>query len=41
MQDAFDRFGLAPSFFPDPVALKKKFYQLSRQYHPDFLMIAE
>src|SRR6202000_1188279 len=32
----FDFYGIAESFNPDQTALKKKFYQLSKQYHPDF-----
>lgn len=32
----FDWFELIPCFFPDQVLLKKKYYALSRQYHPDF-----
>ncbi len=32
----FDLFGLPVSFRPDAQALKKSYYKLSRQYHPDF-----
>ena len=32
----FDWFELRPGFFPDQGLLKKKYYALSRQYHPDF-----
>lgn len=32
----FDWFELHPGFFPDQGLLKKKYYALSRQYHPDF-----
>ncbi|HEY0244794.1 MAG TPA: Fe-S protein assembly co-chaperone HscB [Mucilaginibacter sp.] len=32
----FDFYGIPESFNPDQAALKKKFYQLSKQYHPDF-----
>src|ERR1700712_951777 len=32
----FDFYGIPESFNPDQTALKKKFYQLSKQYHPDF-----
>lgn len=32
----FELFGIAPGFTIDAAALKKKFYELSRAYHPDF-----
>lgn len=32
----FELFDIALSFQPDQALVKKKFYQLSRQYHPDF-----
>ncbi len=32
----FDFFDIEQSFLPDQALVKKKFYQLSRQYHPDF-----
>ncbi len=32
----FERFDLPVSFCPDQQLLKKKFFALSRQYHPDF-----
>ncbi len=32
----FELFDIAQSFQPDQALVKKKFYQLSRQYHPDF-----
>jgi len=31
----FELFGLKPSFNPDAAQVKNKFYELSRQYHPD------
>lgn len=31
----FELFGLKPSFTPDQTQVKNKFYELSRQYHPD------
>lgn len=32
----FDFYGIKESFSPDVEKLKKKFYELSKQYHPDF-----
>jgi molecular chaperone HscB len=32
----FELFGIPMQLKPDPAALKKKFYELSRKYHPDF-----
>ena len=32
----FELYGLPLSFRVDQAALKKRFYALSRQYHPDF-----
>jgi molecular chaperone HscB len=32
----FEFYGIPESFNPEQTALKKKFYQLSKQYHPDF-----
>lgn len=32
----FELYGITPGFTIDAAALKKKFYELSRQYHPDF-----
>jgi molecular chaperone HscB len=32
----FEFYGIAESFSPDEALLKKKFYQLSKEYHPDF-----
>lgn len=32
----FELFDIEQSFQPDQALVKKKFYQLSRQYHPDF-----
>jgi molecular chaperone HscB len=32
----FDFYGISESFTPDVALLKKKFYELSKQYHPDF-----
>jgi len=32
----FEFYDIPESFNPDQTALKKKFYQLSKQYHPDF-----
>ena len=36
MINFFDFYGIPESFNPDVAALKKKFYELSKQYHPDF-----
>src|SRR6201985_2930350 len=32
----FEFYGLSESFTLDDAIVKKKFYQLSKQYHPDF-----
>ncbi len=32
----FELFDIPVQFHPDPVLVKKKFYELSRKYHPDF-----
>ncbi len=37
----FEFFGLPVSFQVDEVALQKRFYQNSRQYHPDFHTLAD
>jgi molecular chaperone HscB len=36
MINYFDFYGIPESFHPDVTALKKKFYELSKRYHPDF-----
>jgi molecular chaperone HscB len=33
--DYFELYNIPRSFHPDPAEVKKKFYELSRQYHPD------
>ncbi len=32
----FEFYGITESFTPDTALLKKKFYELSKKYHPDF-----
>ena len=32
----FEFYGIPESFHPDQVVVKKKFYELSKKYHPDF-----
>lgn len=32
----FELYQIPPSFQPDQALVKKRFYQLSREYHPDF-----
>jgi molecular chaperone HscB len=36
MINYFDFYAIPQSFNPDAAWLKKKFYELSKQYHPDF-----
>ncbi|MDB5117048.1 MAG: Fe-S protein assembly co-chaperone HscB [Mucilaginibacter sp.] len=36
MINYFDFYAIPQSFNPDQANLKKKFYELSKQYHPDF-----
>jgi len=36
MINYFDFYGIPESFHPDVAALKKKFYEFSKEYHPDF-----
>jgi molecular chaperone HscB len=36
MINYFEFYDIPESFNPDSTALKKKFYALSKQYHPDF-----
>lgn len=35
MVNYFELYQLAPTFHPDAAAVKSKFYELSRRYHPD------
>ena len=37
----FELYSLPISLSPDPVLVKQRFYELSRQYHPDFHSQAE
>jgi molecular chaperone HscB len=34
----FQLFELPQGFFSDPVLVRKKYYELSRRYHPDFFV---
>jgi molecular chaperone HscB len=36
----FELYDIPVTLKPDPTEVKKRFYQLSRQYHPDFFMNA-
>jgi len=36
MINFFEFYGVPESFHPNTALLKKKFYELSKQYHPDF-----
>ncbi|WP_114782409.1 Fe-S protein assembly co-chaperone HscB [Botryobacter ruber] len=36
MPNYFELYNLPESFLPDEKAVKNKYYQLSREYHPDF-----
>ncbi|WP_342331203.1 Fe-S protein assembly co-chaperone HscB [Pedobacter sp. FW305-3-2-15-E-R2A2] len=40
MTDYFEFYGLPVSFNPDAGLVKKKFYELSKKYHPDFYINA-
>lgn len=39
--DYFELYGLPVTFNPDPKLVKKKFYELSKKYHPDFYINEE
>ncbi|MFM9020262.1 MAG: iron-sulfur cluster co-chaperone HscB C-terminal domain-containing protein [Sediminibacterium sp.] len=34
----FQLFELSQGFFPDPAIVRKKYYELSRKFHPDFFV---
>lgn len=34
----FELFELPQGFFPDPAIVRKKYYELSRKFHPDFFV---
>lgn len=38
MTDYFEFYGLPVSFNPDQALVKKKFYEFSKRYHPDFFI---
>ncbi|WP_276131897.1 iron-sulfur cluster co-chaperone HscB C-terminal domain-containing protein [Polluticoccus soli] len=41
MVNYFELYGIAESFNPDAAIVKKKYYELSRQYHPDRFATAD
>lgn len=40
MVNYFELYGIPQSFNPDPAVVKAKYYELSRQYHPDRFTMA-
>ncbi len=41
MVNYFELYNIQPTFNPDTAAVKAKFYELSRKYHPDRFTMAE
>ncbi|MBK7523407.1 MAG: DnaJ domain-containing protein [Saprospiraceae bacterium] len=39
--DYFSFYSISPCFFPDISELKKKYYEYSKQYHPDFFTLED
>jgi molecular chaperone HscB len=37
----FEFFGISPAFFPDEKALRQKYYEISKSFHPDYYTLAD